>query len=237
MNLNLLNTTAKTAGILTLLIAVIAPLSMLYLPSVLIVPGDASKTAQNILASEELFRLGMIGDAIIFLLEVALTVVLYDLLKPVSKTMSPLAVFARVSLNDIQALNLLSSFLILQLRSNSSFLRVFTTDQLHAFMLLSLNAQQDVVLIWGLFLALHMFVLGYLVYQSGYLPKTVGALLMVTDICYLIQSFGNILAPQHEELFASIGLPSTLETAFAPWLLFKGINASKLLNARAKETT
>jgi hypothetical protein len=68
MNSNSLNTTAKTVGILTLLIA---PFSMLYLPSVLIVPGDASKTAQNILASEGLFRLGMIGDAIIFLLEIA----------------------------------------------------------------------------------------------------------------------------------------------------------------------
>jgi hypothetical protein len=233
MNSNPLNTTAKTVGILTLLIAVIAPFSMLYLPSVLIVPGDANNTANNIIASEGLFRLGMIGDAIIFVLEVALTVALYDLLKPVNKTLSLVAAFARVSMNALQALNLLNSFLVLQLLSGSGFLTVFTTSQLHAFVLMSLNARQDVVLIWGLFLALHLFVIGFLVYQSGYLPKTVGGLLMIAGVCYLTQSFGNILTPQHKELFASIGLLSTIEVVFPLWLLIKGIDTSQSRQARA----
>jgi hypothetical protein len=233
MNSNPLNTTAKTVGILTLLIAVIAPFSMLYLPSVLIVPGDANNTANNIIASEGLFRLGMIGDAIIFVLEVALTVALYDLLKPVNKTLSLVAAFARVSMNALQALNLLNSFLVLQLLSGSGFLTAFTTSQLHAFVLMSLNARQDVVLIWGLFLALHLFVIGFLVYQSGYLPKTVGGLLMIAGVCYLIQSFGNILTPQHKELFASIGLLSTIEVVFPLWLLIKGIDTSQSRQARA----
>jgi hypothetical protein len=233
MNSNPLNTTAKTVGILTLLIAVIAPFSMLYLPSVLIVPGDANNTANNIIASEGLFRLGMIGDAIIFVLEVALTVALYDLLKPVNKTLSLVAAFARVSMNALQALNLLNSFLVLQLLSGSGFLTAFTTSQLHAFVLMSLNARQDVVLIWGLFLALHLFVIGFLVYQSGYLPKTVGGLLMIAGVCYLTQSFGNILTPQHKELFASIGLLSTIEVVFPLWLLIKGIDTSQSRQARA----
>jgi hypothetical protein len=232
MTTNSLNTTAKTVGILTLLIAVIAPFSMLYLPSMLIVPGDASKTVQNIIASEGLFRLGMIGDAVIFLLEVALTVALYGLLKPVSKTLSLVAAFARVSMNIIQALNLINSFLVLQLLSGSSHFTAFTPNQLQALAMLYLNARQDVVLIWGLFLALHLLVLGFLVYRSSYLPKTIGALLIVAGICYLIQSFGNILLPQHKAFFASIGLLSTLEIAFPFWLLFKGINERQLAYAR-----
>ena len=53
--------TARIAGFLLLLIAVIAPFSMLYVPSVLVAPGDAATTANNIMASEGLFRMGIVS--------------------------------------------------------------------------------------------------------------------------------------------------------------------------------
>jgi len=65
-----LNRTARVAGILYLLIAVFAPFSMVYVPSMLIVPGDAATTASNVLASEGLFRLGIASDSIVFLIEI-----------------------------------------------------------------------------------------------------------------------------------------------------------------------
>ena len=93
-----INKTARIAGILTLLIVVLAPFSMIYVPTTLVVPGDAAATANHIMASEGLFRLGMAGDSIVFLIEIVLTVLLYVLLKPVSKTLSLVAAFSRLAM-------------------------------------------------------------------------------------------------------------------------------------------
>ena len=79
---NSIQMTARIAGILTLLIVVFAPFSMIYVPTTLVVPGDAAVTANHIMASEGLFRLGMVIDLIVFLIEIVLTVLLYVLIKP-----------------------------------------------------------------------------------------------------------------------------------------------------------
>lgn len=65
--MNSIQKTARVTGILILIMAVIAPFSMIYVPTTLIAPGDAATTAHNIVASEGLFRLGMVSDAIVFL--------------------------------------------------------------------------------------------------------------------------------------------------------------------------
>src|SRR5215510_13578852 len=100
--MNALNKTAKFVGVLYVVITVLAPFSMSYVPSTLIAPGDAVTTSNNILASEGLFRAGIASDAVVFLAEIALTVALYALLKPVSKTLSLTAAFARLGMTIIQ---------------------------------------------------------------------------------------------------------------------------------------
>ena len=225
--LNSIKKTARIAGLLTLMIVVFAPFSMLYVPSVLIVPGDAATTANNIIASEGLFRLSMVSDSVVFLIEIVLTVLLYVLLKPVSKTLSLVAAFARLAMTVIQGINLFNYFFVLLLLSGAGYVTVFAPDQLQALVLLFLNAHQSVVLIWGLFFSLHLLVLGYLVYQSGYIPKLLGILLIIASLSYLTQSFGNILLPKYEELFASVGFLSIIEVAFPVWLLIKGVNVEE----------
>lgn len=220
--------TAKITGVLILMMVVIAPFGMLYLPSILIVPGDATTTASNIMASEPLFRLGIAGDAVIFLIEIALSALLYVLLRPVSKTLSLVAGFSRLAMTVIQGINLLNHFIVLLLLSGTGYLSVFAPGQLNAFVLLFLNAHQNVVLIWGLAFSLHLFVIGYLVYKSGYIPRFVGVLLTVAAVCYLVQSFGNILLPQYAAIYAMIGNLSIVEIALPLWLLIKGLNAEKL---------
>jgi hypothetical protein len=110
-----LNRTARVAEILYLLIAVFAPFSMMYVPSRLIAPGDAATTASHVLASEGLFRFGIASDAIVFLVEIVLTVLLYVLLKPVSKTLSLVAAFSRLAMTVIQGINLLNYVFVLLL--------------------------------------------------------------------------------------------------------------------------
>ena len=222
--MNSIQKTARATAVLILIIVVIAPFSMIYLPSTLIVPGDAATTAKHITASEGLFRLGIVSDSIVFLIEIGLCALLYVLLKPVNKTLSLIAAFARLAMTIMQGINLLNHFFVLLLLSGLGHLTVFVPDQLHALVLLFLNAHEAMVLIWGLAFGLHLLVLGYLVYKSSYLPKLVGGLLIVAALCYFIQSFGTMLFPQFKALFASIGLLSTLEIALPLWLLIKGVN-------------
>jgi hypothetical protein len=224
VKINSIQMTARIAAILTLLIVVLAPFSMLYIPTTLIVPDDAAATASNITASFGLFRVGMVSDSIIFLVEIVLTVLLYVLIKPVNKTLSMAAAFSRLAMTVIQGVNLLNHFFVLLLLGGAGYLSVFAPDQIHALVMLFLNAHETMVLIWGLFFSLHLFVFGYLVYKSGYLPKVLGILLLVVASCYVLQDFGTMLFPQYKVLFTSIGSLAFLEIAFPLWLLIKGVN-------------
>src|SRR5215210_8468365 len=98
-----INNTARLAGFLILLIAVLAPFSILYLPSTLIVPGDAAATASNILASDGLFRLGIVVDSVVILLEIVVIAILYVLLRPVNRTLALVAAFARLAMTLVMA--------------------------------------------------------------------------------------------------------------------------------------
>ena len=88
---NSIKTTARIAGLLYLLLVPLGIFGMLFVGSMLVVPGNAAATASNIMASEGLFRLGMVSDAVVFLIEIVLTVLLYILLKPVNKLLSLVA--------------------------------------------------------------------------------------------------------------------------------------------------
>jgi hypothetical protein len=213
---------ARIVAILTLAMTALAPLGMLYLPG-LAVPGDAAATAENILAAEGLFRLGIAGGVLVVFIELVLTVMLYLLLKPVDKAFSLVAAFARLGMTTIQGVNLLNQTMVLQVLTGAEALPGFEPGQLHALALLLMNAYETLTLIWGLFFALHLCVLGVLVFKSGYIPRILGILLIVASLCYLIQGLGTILAPAYREIYATIGMLSMVEVAFPLWLLIKGI--------------
>ena len=106
---------ARMTGVLTLLMVILAPFSMIYVPTTLIVPDNAATTAANIMTSQGLFRLGMASDLLVVLIEVALTALLYVLIKPVNKTLALVATFARLAMTILQAINLFNLFLVLLL--------------------------------------------------------------------------------------------------------------------------
>lgn len=227
--MNSIERTARVAGLLYLIIAICAGFSFGYMRSTLIVPGDAAATVSNLMASEWLFRLGIVSDAVVFLAEIVLIALLYALLRPVSKTLSLAAAFARLAMTIMQGMNLLNYFFVLLLLSGAGYLTVFEPDQLQALVLLFLNAYEYVALIWGTFFGLHTLLLGYLVYKSGYFPRILGVLLVFASIGYLTDSFGNFLWPQYDALYASAVVVLALlgELPFTFWLLIKGVNVEQ----------
>jgi len=124
---------ARLAGLLYLLVALIGGFSIIFVSSTLIVPGDATTTAKNIMASEGLFRLGFVGGLITQTVQIILVLVLYKLLKVVNKNHALLMVIFSLVGIPIAMLNLLNNFAALQLLTGADYLTAFTAAQLQTF--------------------------------------------------------------------------------------------------------
>lgn len=219
---------AKVAGVLYLLITILAIFVHFYIPGELFVPGDATATANNIMASEGLFRLGIASELVLLLSEIVLSLLLYVLLKPVNKTLSLVAAVSRLAMTTIHGANLLISFIVLLLVSGAGYLTAFEPDQLRALAMLFLDATSYGFTIGIVFLTLHAFLLGYLIFKSGYFPKVLGVLFIIASLGYLIDSFSHVLLANYQTGAVYLALPiAVAEIAFPLWLLFKGVNAEQ----------
>ncbi len=186
-----------------------------------IVPEDAATTADNIMANEGLFRIGICSYIIVVVIDVVVAWALFVFLKPVNKSLSLLAGWFRLAYAIIFGVALSDFFDVLELLSGADYLKVFGTDQLHAQVMSSLNAFSDGWDIGYVFFGLHLALVGYLVYRSGYIPKILGVLVIVAGLGYLVDIFGTFLFPNYDvpiAMFTFIG-----EILFALWLAVKGI--------------
>ena len=219
---------ARIAGILYVIVFIAALFGPIFVRSNLVVPGDAATTANNIMASESLFRAGIFSYLVIFLTEIVLSVVLYVLLKPVSKTLALVMMVFRLAMTTIHGINLLNQFFALLLLSGAGYLTVFGTDQLHALVLLFLDAHEYGWSIGIVFFSVHVFLLGYLVYKSGYFPRILGVLLLLASLAYLIDAFAILLLPSYEVTPIFLAVPIAIaEMVFPLWLLIKGVNVEQ----------
>lgn len=220
--------TARIAGILYLVIALVSIVPHFYMPDALIVPGDAAATAQNIMASEPLFRASIGSELVILLSEIVLSVLLYVLFRPVSKSLSLIAAVSRLVMATIHGINLINHFFVLMLLRGDAYRAVFGADQLNALVQLFLDAHNYGFAIGVAFLTLHAAVLGYLIFQSGYFPRVLGGLFVIASLGYLIDSIGILLLPGYETTPAFLALPIVIaELAFPLWLLIKGVNIAR----------
>jgi len=216
---------ARLAGFLYLLLIPFSAFGLLYVPSKLIVPGDAATTASNIVASEALFRSAIVSHLIGQTIFILLPLVLYRLLKPVNKNHAVLMVVLVLVSVPITFINELNHFAALILLSGADYLSVFAVDQLHAQMMLFLELHEHGIAIALIFWGLWLFPLGYLVFKSGFLPKILGVLLMIGCIGYLIDALTSMMFPDFDmtvSQFTFIG-----ELLFPLWLVFKGVNVER----------
>jgi len=212
---------AIIAGLGLLIMAILAPIANFGVLQNLIVPGDAEITANTIMASVGLFRIGIICFLIVAILDVVVAWALYVLLKPVNESLSLLAAWFRVVYGAIFAIALSNLFIIVQLLNGDNYLKAFETNQLQAQVMLFLNAFRNGWDIGLVLFGIHLFVLGYLVFRSGYIPKFLGILLIVAALGYLMDGFGKFLLPNYNitiSMFTFIG-----EALLIFWLLWRGM--------------
>jgi len=224
---------ARIAGILYLLIIVAGIFGELMVRSKLIVYGDANATANNIMNSELLWRMGISADLVMQICDLPVMIILYYLLKPVSKKLALL----NLSFNIIQTavlvankLNLLAALFFL---GDAEYLKSFNPEQLHTLSYLSIKLHNFGFGIGLIFFGFVCLIEGYLLFNSNYFPKTIGVLMSIAGICYLANSFALIIAPQLSSI--ALLMPCLIaELSFSLWLIFKGVNLPMWKNSVRK---
>lgn len=222
--MTLLSKNARIAGFLYLLVTLIGPIRLIYIPSVLFVHGDAAATASNITAHETLFRLGMVSDLFGGIIWIFMVLALYRLFKEVDRNLAVLMVIlGGVILTPIGFIGVVNDAAALILVKGADFLSVFDEHQRDALamLFLRLHSQMDVAaeVLWGLWL----FPLALLTIRCNFLPKFLGWWLILNGCAYLALSFTGELLPQYENTVSGIIFPAELgELALMLWLLIMG---------------
>lgn len=228
MNLN--QKTARTAGLLYLIIAICTGFAAMGVRLNLTVAGDVTTTASNILANESLFRLGFLIDLIAHPVFVLLVLFLYKLFRTVNKNYASLMViFVLVSI-PITAINMLNHIAPLIILKNPDFMAAFSAKQLNTGVMFFLDLHNYGYLIGQIFHGLWLFPLGILVFKSRFLPRILGVLLMLACFGYLTDCFTIFLFPNYGTIVSPIAMiPAAIgEMSFCFWMLIRGINLSKI---------
>jgi Domain of unknown function (DUF4386) len=200
-------------------------LGIIYVPSVLVVRGDAAATARNIMASEWLLRTGTVSHLIGQSIFLFLVLALYRLLRPVNKDQAVLMVVLALLGVPIAFLNEVNHLAVLLLLSRPDYLGALTSDQLHAQAMLFLHLRQSGILIAQVFWGLWLLPLGYLVFKSGFLPKLLGILLIIGGCGYLIDVGAQLLFPSFDATISQFTFVG--EVLLPLWLLIRGVNVER----------
>ena len=221
---------ARIAGFLYLLLVIAGPIRLIYIPSKLFVRGNASATANNIAAHENLFRLGIVSDLFCGTILIFVTLALYRLLKGVDQNHAVLMVIlGGVLPSAIDFLIVLNDAAVLILVRGADFLSVFDKPQRDALAMLFLRIHGQGILAAEIFWGLWLFPLPILVYRSRFLPRFLGVWLIINGFAYVAISLTGLLLPQYEDMISNIAFPAlTGELVFVLWLLIKGAKEQTL---------
>ncbi len=226
-------TYSKLAGLLYLIIAIIGGFSIGYMPGEIVAEGNAVLTFQNLLNHQELFRWGIAGDIAVMVLEILLTVMLYQLFKSASNTGMTIATYSRLAMAVIMGMNLINYMIPAIIMTQPEYLSVFSSAELESLTLLFFKAHKYGEMAWQIFFSIHLFTLGYVIRKSGKTPKWLGVIMLIGGVGYAGDSFIQFTLINSEilsVLFSSLLVLAVIaEFWFAFWLLIKGIKNTAMI--------
>jgi hypothetical protein len=193
-----------------------------------VLASDPAATAANIRSMETLWRSGNAMEFILVSCSIALTPILYVLLRPVNPVLALMAAaFNLVSLavQAASALNLVNA-LFPALESGSL---LFEPAQRAALATLSIKAHAIGYGVALIFFGWFCILAGRLIAKSGFLPAWIGVLMQIAGVCYLISNFSLLVAPPlAHAMFPYILLPSFVgEASLCVWMLAKGVDEAR----------
>ena len=219
-------TYARVGGLIYLAIIFLGLFGEAMVRESVVVSGNAEATLQNLKASQMLWRLSIVGDLVMHILDVPLIVIMYYLLRPVDRLLALVATVANVVQTAVLAANKLTLVVPLLLLQKHGDILASTWEATLSFLAIRLHGYGFGIGL--LFFGVACLVRGYLVFRSTYFPRTLGVLLALAGLAYLVNSVALLLAPAvAAKLFPTILAPALVgEGAFCLWLLVKGVDQS-----------
>ncbi len=217
---------ARIAGVLFVLSIVAGGFGEAYVPSKLIVSGDATATANNIHAFGSLFRWGFAIYLIEALCDIGLALIFYALLRPVQKDLSLLAAFFGILSTALFAVAELFYFAPSLILGGANYLKSFSPDQLNTLALLSLKLYGLGGGIFMVFYGIAWVIRGYLIFRSGYFPKVLGVLLIIAGLGFMAKTFTLVLAPAYASNVLLLPM-FVAGMSLMVWLFVKGVDVAK----------
>lgn len=224
-----LSKNARVAGLLYILSSLLGIVRLIYIPSTLLVSGNAAATANNIARHELLFRFGIVSYLLCSALWIFVTLALYQLLNGVDQALARLMVISTLVVTPIFFVNALNDAAALLFARGAEFLSVFDQMQRDAFVMLFLNLHHQLDLASELLWILFHVPFGLLVYRSRFLPRTLGVWLVMVGFAYLALSFTGLMFPADEHKIWNFAQPVLFgEVAIMLWLAIIGAKEPRL---------
>ena len=183
-------------------------------------PGDAAQAATDIIAAEGLFRFGIISLFAVIALDVIVACALYHVFRPVNTGLSLLAASFRLVYSGIFMVATSQLLGVLDLLGSNDSAAVLSAGQLHAHAQLRMEMFSTIWTAGFVLFGLHLLVIGVLAYRSGYVPRFLGALVVIAGVGYVFDSVAGVVSssPAIEPGYVTwVG-----ELLLAFWLVIRG---------------
>jgi hypothetical protein len=215
---------------LYLLVALTAPIGLMFVPGSIIVPGNATATADHIRTSGLLLRIGIASELFHQTIVIFLVLALYRLFKAVNETLAwQLVILGALVSVPVVFLNVVNEIAALVLVSGADFLSPFDKRQLDALAFLFVRLHGQGIMVAAIFWGLWLFPFGLLVIRSGFIPRFLGVLLWIAGSAYLVNSFTTLIVPRYAAAIDPYTL--ALEVCEVPiifWLAIWGARAPRI---------
>ncbi|MBA5607853.1 DUF4386 domain-containing protein [Duganella sp. FT3S] len=233
--MNTKNKNTRIAGLVYLLLILIAPFRLIYIPGKLFVDGDAAATINNIATHDMLFRLGLTGDLVTAAISLLLTYTLYRLFKDTDRHVALLMLMLGFMDTPLYFFNALNDMAALLLAHGADFLAGFDQAQRTGLAMLFLRMHGLMTSASEIFWGLWLFPLALLVYRCGFIARFVAVWLAINGVAYLALSLTGLLLPQYNDMVANFAFPCQLgEVAFMLWILVLGARPRLAAMPRAR---
>jgi len=234
--MNSRNATARLAGLLYLIAAILMILSYMYFPTLF--AGDASTTAKKIAESESLYRLSILVSFTSQILFLFVVLTLYKLFREVDGHLARMMLLLVSVGVAAEVVNIAGHMSHLLLGRNADYIAAFTPAQRDALadgeIVLGNNLGRFLTAFWGLWLV----PFGLVTIKSRFVPRILGFLLLAAGLGYVLTCVAYIVAPDQLPTISKIASPLYFgEVPIILWLLFMGVKAPEPITGRTPSSS
>lgn len=186
---------------------------------------DPMQTLNKLIENESLFRLGFLGDLIMAISDVIVSILFYVLLKKTDKLVALLAMGFRMIQAALIGANLLNLFKPVLMIKGATGLDAEARSALANDVMGAMEVFEYGYLLSGVFFAINCALMGYLLFKSEYFPKALGIMIGLASIGYMFNCMAHFVVPSMIELSQTLMFFTAVisELALCLYLLIKGV--------------